>query len=150
MTPTAGSRPVVVGADGSEASLRAVEWAAAEARWRGCRLVVVHANFWRSGALRTPEFHEEAAREAGILTTAVERARKACPDLEVEGVAVEPPAGRALVQASADACLLVVGSRGRGPVQELLLGSVSRECVLHAQCSVLVVRDHLDLDQPDR
>ena len=48
-------------------------------------------------------------------------------------------AGNALVGASQDADLLVVGSRGHSAVAEMLLGSVSHHCVQHAACPVVVV-----------
>ncbi len=139
--PVGPGRPVVVvGVDGSEASLRAAEWAADEARFRNCRLRVVHVNFWTDAALGTPGFEEEARRQAAVLEHALARVRSTNPDVEVEGRSLEPPTGPALVRESSGAALLVVGSRGMGAVRELVLGSVSHECVQHAHCSVLVVR----------
>ncbi|MHB1585399.1 MAG: universal stress protein [Acidimicrobiales bacterium] len=133
-------RPVVVGVDGSSASLRAAEWAAGEARCRHLRLRLVHVNFWTDAALSTPGFEDEARRQSLVLEQAAARVRASHPDVEVECRSLEPPTGAALVRESADATLLVVGSRGLGAVRGLVLGSVSRECVQHARCSVLVVR----------
>jgi nucleotide-binding universal stress UspA family protein len=131
---------VVVGVDGSEASSRAVDWAADEARYRSAKLRVVHANLLEHDVLESPLLENEARSEFAVIQVAVERARLRCPEVTVEARTVEPPAAESLIHASIGAELLVVGSRGLSRIQELLLGSVSRECVLSAQCSVLVVR----------
>ena len=54
---------------------------------------------------------------------------------------VEGNAARVLLDASAGADLLVVGSRGHGGFVEALLGSVGQHCVHHATCPVVVIRD---------
>lgn len=62
------------------------------------------------------------------------------PEFDVETRAVEGQAARVLLDASQDADLLVVGSRGLGGFRELLLGSVSQQCAHHATCPVVIVR----------
>ncbi len=58
----------------------------------------------------------------------------------VECRIVEGDAGEALVEASTDADLVVVGSRGRSGLRATLLGSVSGHVVQHAHCPVVIVR----------
>ena len=59
--------------------------------------------------------------------------------MECERLAPEGPPATVLVEQASDASMLVVGSRGRGTVAGLVLGSVSQEVVKHAACPVLVV-----------
>jgi nucleotide-binding universal stress UspA family protein len=75
-----------------------------------------------------------------MLRETVERVRSDHPAVNVKTAVIEGPPARVLVDLSADADLLVVGSRGRGGFSELLLGSVSQQCVHHARCPVTVVR----------
>lgn len=130
---------MVVGVDGSERALWAVDWAADEAARRGVPLVVCHANFWSDDALRVPAFAGQRRIDAAALRTAVDRACARRPGLAVQGRACAPPAADALVAASGDAQLVVVGARGLGLVDELALGSVGRHLVRHARCPVVVV-----------
>lgn len=53
----------------------------------------------------------------------------------------EGNAAQVLLDAAADADLLVVGSRGHGGFAEALLGSVSQHCVHHATCPVVIIRE---------
>lgn len=132
------AKRVVVGVDGSPASMRALVWAAAEARMRSAALEIVHVDVFRHevmdlfgpGVLRSE--HE-------ILDEAVARAKSLEPSVVIEARLCEPPAAKALVDASEEAELLVVGSSGAGGIRHLGLGSVSAECALHAKCPVVIV-----------
>jgi nucleotide-binding universal stress UspA family protein len=131
----AGGSPVVVGVDGSPASTLALERAAGEAARRGLPLTVVHA-----AEADTSRAEEMLAQTAGA-------ARAAHPDLTVETrVLPHTDAAAGLVDASKDAAMVVVGSRGRGGFAGLLLGSVSQTLVHHSQCPVLVIPPHVSGD----
>jgi nucleotide-binding universal stress UspA family protein len=80
----------------------------------------------------------DAAREA--CEQAAAEVRRRAPDLTLTSETVEQSPGPALVAAAKGAELLVVGSRGRGGFQGLLIGSVSQHCARHAECSVVIVR----------
>lgn len=96
----------------------------------------------RSRTLRDRSAFEDAARNRAteLLGSALYEHRDALAGIEVERVVIDDrhPA-EALVEASSDADLLVVGSRGRGGFKQMLLGSVSHAVVLHAVCPVVVV-----------
>lgn len=130
---------VVVGFDGSEDSRRALEWAAEECEIRQCALVVLHADRWSTPALALAVFSEEESIEEEVLDEGVRLVTKEYPGVKVIGRRVPPPAGESLVAGSEGASLLVVGSRGLNHVRQMVLGSVSRYCVEHARCPVVVV-----------
>jgi nucleotide-binding universal stress UspA family protein len=85
----------------------------------------------------------KAARE--LLRDAERRVRHAYPGLEVESTLVAGSPGGALVEASADASLVVVGSRGLGGFAGLLLGSVGEQLAAHSKAPVIVIRPPHDL-----
>lgn len=136
--------PLVVGVDGSDASLIAVDWAADEAARRGLPLRLVHASLWEryEGAVRpdTDEDPSEQVMAEAILTTAAERARRRDPDTKVSTEVVAEEAVDAMLHEGLRAFALVTGSHGRGGLAGVLLGSVSLAVAGRARCPVIVVR----------
>jgi nucleotide-binding universal stress UspA family protein len=137
---------IVVGTDGSDGSRAPIRWAAREAQRRGAPLRLVHALDWEWHAARYNiggEYLAEAHRHADeLIAAATEEIRAIAPDVPVESQALVGNPIPRLMEASADADLLVLGNRGRGGFTSLLLGSVSQRLALHASCPVVVVRGH--------
>ena len=138
---------VVVGVDGSEHSNRALAWAADEAREHGCGLTVL-TTWTPPVALVGPGYSSEpwyvesdlSLAMGRLQTDAVEAVLGSDPGLPLESHVIEGHAAKRLVEISADADLLVVGSRGHGGFSGMLLGSVSQHLAAHAKCPVVVVR----------
>jgi nucleotide-binding universal stress UspA family protein len=139
---TGASRRIVVGVDGSPHSGRALDWAIAEARRTGNTLQLVGAWLFPMalGYAFTTTVHEVSDAARDTVDRAVAHVADVAPELTVTGETTEQPPGPALVAASKGAELLVVGSRGLGGFEGLLLGSVSQYCSRHATCSVVVIR----------
>lgn len=124
--------PVLAGVDGSEQSLVAARWAVAEGELRQAEVRIVMVN-------NDPPRDDELW---SMLEGAVEQFATEYPHLELyPKIARGHPAGE-LVRRSAEAQLVVVGSRGRSAFAQALLGSVSAKVATHAHCPVVVVRDH--------
>ncbi|MFF3446568.1 universal stress protein [Streptomyces sp. NPDC002667] len=135
--------PLVVGVDGSEPSLRAVDWAADEAALRGVPLRVVYASLWEryeGTALAGEHKPAEEVRADDIAAVAVRRALKRRPDIEVSADILAEEPEYALVREGRGASALVLGTRGRGGFVEMLLGSVSLAVAAYADCPVIVLR----------
>jgi nucleotide-binding universal stress UspA family protein len=161
-------RPVIAGTDGSQVSLRAVQWAAREAasRRRPLRIVSVPAlpprMFWQEADLGPPDTVAHTIRKASqqALASAAALAAAQQPGLAVDTALLTGPPALVLAQAGSGASMLVLGSRGEGGFAALLLGSVSRYAAMHAPCPVAVIRGQStaehgeivvgvkDLDQP--
>ena len=141
-------RSVVVGVDGSEGSDRAVRWAARQAALEHRPLALVHAasptvaTTWMGAPAFNPATLLQALEESGraTLATAAETVRSEEPDVELYRVLDHRDPRDALLGLAGQAALAVVGSRGRGPMASLLLGSVSLAVSQHAACPVVVVR----------
>jgi len=132
---------ILAGYDGSPGSQRALEWAIWEARARGAVLTVCHA--WEPGYGAPPG---DAAADLTwqyserVLAGGVQHAEGSMGSGEVRPLLAAGPAARALCELSGSADMVVVGSRGRGGLAGLLLGSVSSQVAAHAHGPVIVVR----------
>ncbi|BBC30182.1 Universal stress protein/MT2061 [Streptomyces graminofaciens] len=140
--------PIVVGVDGSEPGLRAVDWAADEAALRGVPLRLVYASLWEryEGAHLAEELGKpsERVRAEDIVESAARRARLRRPEVKTTTDVVPEEPEYALLRESRNASLLVTGTRGRGALTEALLGSVSLTVAAHAHCPMIVIRGNHD------
>jgi len=142
---TTAQQQVVVGVDGSAESVDALRWAAEYGATTGANIRALLV--WRYPAAVGPAptgvapeavSDEVRASMGDQLTAAI--AAVGAPAAQVEPQIGYGHPAELLVDASAEADLLVVGSRGRGAITGMLVGSVSQHCVNHAQCPVVVVR----------
>lgn len=160
--------PIVVGTDGSQASDAAVDEAARLASETGATLKIVvaydapsntpwlvahypdevtggeDANVWQRQVfdpdLDGTSGEQRQKQAAGIAHSAAERVSKTHPGVKIDLAVISGRPERAIADAAEDASLIVVGARGRGDFASLLLGSVSRDVIQHADCTVYVVR----------
>jgi nucleotide-binding universal stress UspA family protein len=137
---------IVVGVDGSPESADALRWAAGQAKVTGARLHVVYA--WvppAVTALGLPPMldwsvlRESAAQFPGEFVAEVLGDE---PDIPIRTETVHGTAAQVLVDASEQADLLVIGSRGLGGLKGMLLGSVGHHSAAHAHCPVVIFRPH--------
>jgi nucleotide-binding universal stress UspA family protein len=137
---------VVVGVDGSEGARRALRWAATEARLRHATLRVIHAWSYLDQPAGTfdPTYGDDDARR--LLDQAVASLGPDGEGLEIERLTVCDLPTRGLLEAATGADVLVVGARGLGGFQGLLLGSVSQQVASYAPCPVVIVRARGDDD----
>jgi len=135
-----GAARIVVGVDGSEGSKAALRWAARQADLTGATLVAIVT--WQFPAFYgwVPEDVDFAELARRGLDEALGEVFVAGRPATLETRVVEGFAAQVLVAASADAELLVVGSRGYGGVADALLGSVSTYCIHHAHGPVTIIR----------
>jgi len=134
---------IVVGVDGSECSHDALRWAVEEASRREAVVEAVFAWTFPYDAPVVGRLADDRGwrqRADKMLKGLLETELGGRSDVEVTPRAQEGPAARTLLDAANGAEMLVVGSRGRGGFAELVLGSVSHQCVQHAGCPVVVVR----------
>lgn len=141
MPPSTG--PLVVAVDGTLASMQAVHWAAMRARTTGADIHIVHAFRWRSYPLEygIAELQDlsEREEEQDICQSALDLASAVAPDVHVTAALVSGAAGPAIVQAAANAGLLVMGDSRLSALKKLCGTSVLPYVISRVQCSVAVV-----------
>ena len=135
--PSPAPPRVVVGIDGSEGSMRALEWAAGEAGRTGA-VLEAHASYSPGYVFIAAHEVQESLQQ--LIDQAADRVAQIAPGVQFKGLTHEETAAKVLIEASEGADLLVVGSRGLGGFSGLLLGSVSHQCSLHAHCPTVIVR----------
>ena len=139
-------KTIMVGVDGSPPSRTALTWAAAEAADHGAELVVL--TVWErtllppmgSGGVPKIPVPDPSQRATEDLLTLIKAELGEDPPVLVQPRVKQGNPAQVLIEQSADADLLVVGTRGRGGFVGLLLGSVSQHVAAYAKCPVTVVR----------
>jgi nucleotide-binding universal stress UspA family protein len=151
-TPAPGA-PVVVGVDGSPVSTNAISYAYEQASSRGVGLTVVHA-WWlenvegaAAAAIWTVDWARFAEEEQALVAESLAGWEDKYPEVAVRRHSVRGLPVEALVRQSENACLVVVGTRGRGGFAGLLLGSVSQGVIHSSHCPVAIVHGAKELQQ---
>jgi len=142
---------IVVGVDGSSSSIEAVEWAARQAALEHRAIALLHTFhidgiYWLPAMGYDPREIRRSLREEGdrLISAAERRVRETASGVEVFHVLGDADARTALIEASRTASMVVLGSRGRGPLASTFLGSVGVTVVRHAACPVVVRRPEHD------
>lgn len=152
-------RKIVVGIEGSGGAKAALKWAIQEAKFRHATIVVATA-YSPSWVPVSPDFtyipvdNFNVEEEVGRMQEQI--ADEVLEEIGAEKASIKyvrkkgSPSDTLIAIAEAeDADMLVVGSRGRGGVRGLLLGSVSHQIAHHGSCPVVIVRPDLDVKVED-
>jgi nucleotide-binding universal stress UspA family protein len=138
---------IVVGVDGSAHALCALEWALREAAAHQTDLTVLTVNPamaspWTGRRLTMPGEAEAKEQSRHAIEQAIAQATKDVGAQQPVSVTVSVTSGfpaRTLIEASREADLMVIGSRGVGGFESLLLGSISSQVTHHSECPVVIV-----------
>lgn len=141
-------RALVVGFDGSDGAVAALEWAVRDARLRRAPVQIVNAysgvltysSIAIYGNVPMPELSVLRAGSTKLLAEAAERAAKIAPEVEVNTASHDGDAVPVLLDAASAASTLVLGSRRLGAFGSAVLGSVSAAVTRSAGSPVVVVR----------
>ncbi|MEV4015977.1 universal stress protein [Nonomuraea angiospora] len=139
---------IVLGYDGSDFSMQALDWALDEAELRELPLTLAHAWQWPYGDAEEEAKAHLCKAADHVLWHGAECARSTSSGVRVETDLYEGPAAQHLVELSAAATLVVVGSRGLSALPRAVVGSVAGYVAAHAECPVIVVRGAGPLPAP--
>jgi nucleotide-binding universal stress UspA family protein len=133
---------IIVPVDGSEHSQRALTYAQGLATQFGATLWLLHAFPQTSDLLGYDEYEKLVARRESAGQEILDQAQQLLtdkPDVHLE--LLEGPAAEAIIRVAniREADLIIMGTRGLGTLQGLLLGSVSHKVTQHAPCPVLLI-----------
>jgi len=141
---------VVAAVDGSGPALQAAQWAASQAHLAGRLLTLVHVTEHEGAKPTTLRLVRREDEEVWlddslrashlILRTAADAVHGVAPDVRVQGLSLHGDPRRVLPEVSESASLMVLGSRGRGPLRSKLLGSVSAHVAKTTRSPLVVVR----------
>jgi len=134
---------VVVGVDGSEHSDAALRWALADAGKHDGQVTALFV--WQVPFSSFPDLYDREALEKASKEFLIDRVSAVAPSPSVPllPLVAEGDVAEALVIASQDADLLVLGTRGRSRLVGLLVGSVSLQCAAAARCPVVLIKKGL-------
>ena len=137
---TTTTSPVIVGIDGSDAAVNAAVWAVDEALARGVPLQLLYAT--KPKHLGADDYDADIHRGREALQSACAAIEAAGKAVDVQTDLVDGPAAVALVERSAQAELICVGTVGIDRYARSILGSTATEIAEKAQCPVAVIRPH--------
>lgn len=137
---------IVVGVDGSEASLQALRWALRQAQLTGAGIDAVTtwqlpAVYGWDGAVIPSDLDLESNARA-LQQQALDAVLGSDRPANLHAQVAQGNPARVLLDAARGADLLVLGNRGHGGFTEALLGSVGQHCTQHATCPVLIIPAH--------
>jgi nucleotide-binding universal stress UspA family protein len=134
------TKPIVVGVDGSDHGNAALRWAVDEAKAHAAEIIAVFA--WQMPLIGIPGAFDREEMEKlcmNFLEDTVAAVVPA-PQVPITKLVAHGDVSASLIEAAKNADMLVLGSRGRGGFAGLKLGSVSSECVQHAACPVVIIK----------
>jgi nucleotide-binding universal stress UspA family protein len=131
---------IVVGVDGSPHGDAALRWALAEAEAHDGQVTAVFA--WQMPFISNPAAFDRAELEQAAKSFIINQVSSVAPSppVPLTPLVAEGDPAEALVKASEDADLLVVGTRGRSPFLGVFLGAVSLRCAAGARCPVTLIK----------
>ncbi|KWX22519.1 universal stress protein [Mycolicibacterium wolinskyi] len=129
---------VVAGVDGSEAAVKAAQWAADEALGRGVPLRLVYVTKPRHPSAE--DYYADVHRGEAALQAAKAELESTGSALMIQTATVDGPAGRALIEESRTAAMICVGSVGIGRYAQSILGSTATELAEKSVCPTAIIR----------